>query len=240
MKSEGKMTMEKKTIRSGAPYALAGAAVLAVALAIGMGTLVQYALAVCAGCCAFVLGKKLFPDRVVEIERAPQSGNAEVDALIAEARAQLEEIRLANDAIADPALSAQIDAIENTCRKILARLEDQPQMLSSLRTFLRYYLPTTKKLLSARAALEAEVEAGSSAQIAAKISAAMAQVQQAFTKQLAALDEFRFINLESEMDVLRDMMKSDGLVEQEAKETQKNELGGADDPFAGLFAKDGQ
>ena len=114
--------MEKKTIRSGAPYALAGAAVLAFALVVGMGTIVQYALAVCLGVCAFMLGRRAFPDRVIEIERAPQSGSAEADALIAEARAQLKEIRKANDVIADPALSAQIDDIEATCRKILSRL----------------------------------------------------------------------------------------------------------------------
>lgn len=238
---KGKMGMEKKTIRSGAPYALAGAAVLAFALVFGMGTIVQYAVAVCLGCCAFVLGRKVFPDRVIEIERAPQSGNAEADALIAEARAQLEEIRRANDVIADPALSAQIDDIEATCRKILSRLEAQPGMLSSLRTFLRYYLPATQRLLDARAKLEGEVSAGGGAQIAGRISEAMAQVQQAFKKQLAALDEFRFINLESEMDVLADMLRSDGLTADAADTKASAQANNpADDPFAGLFAQEGK
>ena len=130
--------MEKRTIRSGAPYALAGAAVLLVALVLGIGTAFGYVIAAAAFAAAFALGRKLFPDRVIEVQRAPQSGNAEVDALIAEARGQLDEIARANDAIAEDALSAQIEDIEATCRKILARLEEQPQMLSSLRTFLRY------------------------------------------------------------------------------------------------------
>ena len=64
---------------------------------------------------------ELQPDRVVEVETAPKSGNAEVDALIREARGQLDQIAAANDAIADPALSRQIEDIEATCRQILQR-----------------------------------------------------------------------------------------------------------------------
>ena len=156
--------MEKKTIRSGAPFVFAGVGVLAVALTAGIGTISSYLIAAGVGCAAFALGKKKYPDRVVEVETAPKSGNAEVDALIREARGQLDQIAAANDAIADPALSRQIEDIETTCRQILQRLEEQPNMLSQLRTFLRYYLPATLKLLNARAALEAEVNAGGSPQ----------------------------------------------------------------------------
>ena len=227
--------MEKKTIRSGAPYAVAGAAVLFVALTVGIGSAVSYVFAAAAFALGYVGGKKAFPDRVIEVERAPRSGNAEVDELIAEARAQLDAIARANDAIAEDVLSAQIEDIENTCRTILARLEEQPNMLSSLRTFLRYYLPTTLKLLQSRAALEGE--GGENMQIAGRIREAMAQVQTAFHQQLDALDEFRFINLESEMDVLTDMLRSDGLLaaEQEVSAAQNEE----EDPFSGLFSQEG-
>ena len=165
--------MEKKTIRSGAPFLMAGLAVLAYAVIFGVGTLFGYLLEAGIWVLAFAAGKKLFPDRVVEVERAAQSGNAEVDELIAEARTQLAAIRAANDAIAEPELSAKIDGIESTCRQILARLEEQPQMLSSLRTFLRYYLPATMKLLDARAKIEGEVRMGANAQIAQRIREAM-------------------------------------------------------------------
>ena len=190
------------------------------------------------GAAGYALGRKKYPDRVIEVETAPKSGNAEVDALIREARGQLDQIAAANDAIADPALSRQIEDIEATCRLILQRLEEQPNMLSQLRTFLRYYLPATLKLLNARAALEAEVSAGQSADIAARIAKAVEQVQSAFHKQLDALNEFRFINLESEMDVLADMLKSDGLTaEPDAPAAKEAEAPQEDDPFASLFAK---
>ena len=232
--------MEKKTVRSGAPFLFAGCGVMAVALTAGIGTIPSYLLAAGVGCIAFAVGKAKFPDRVIEVETAPKSGNAEVDALIREARAQLNQITAANDAIADPKLSAQIEDIESTCRVILQRLEEQPNMLSSLRTFLRYYLPATLKLLNARAQLESEVNAGSSQNIASRISDAVSAVQSAFHKQLDALNEFRFINLESEMDVLTDMLKSDGLTADSDTFTDTKAAPQEDDPFASLFAKGDQ
>lgn len=228
--------MEKRILRTGAPFVLAGGAVLAVALIVGLGAWPTYLVAAAAGIAAFAAGRRVFPDRVVEVERAPQSGNAEVDALIAEARAQLEQIHAANEAIAEAELSAQIADIESTCRLILARLEEQPGMLATLRTFLRYYLPATLKLLQARTRLEAEVNAGQNPQIAARIREAMAAVQTAFHKQLDALNEYRFINLESEMDVLSDMLRSDGLAGEPDAKTKEEE----DDPFAGLFKQGGK
>ena len=114
-------------------------------------------------------------------------------------------------------------------------------MLSSLRTFLRYYLPATLSLLESRSKLENEVNAGQSQAIAGRIREAMAQVQTAFHKQLQALEELRFINLESEMDVLADMLRSDGLTEEMPEDGgQAQERRGAEqeDPFSGLFTQD--
>ena len=240
--------MEKRTIRSGAPYVLAGAGVMLVALAVGLGGVFSYIFAALVGAAAFAAGKKLFPDRVVEVERGPSSGSAEVDALITEARTKLEEIRRANDIIAEEELSAQIDDIEETCRQILRRLEEMPHMASSLRTFLRYYLPATLKLLSARAKIEGEVHTGEAARIAQRIRTAMAEVQTAFHKQLDALGEYRFISLESEMDVLADMLRSDGLTGQDKTGMDIDPEVGMNaeekteekDPFAGLFTEGGQ
>ena len=78
------------------------------------------------------------------------------------------------------------------------------------------------------------MNAGESAQIAQKIRDAMAQVQTAFHRQLDALNEFRFINLESEMDVLSDMLRGDGLLGGQEDAEMKSE--NTDDPFSGLFA----
>ena len=112
-------------------------------------------------------------------------------------------------------------------------------MLDSLRTFLRYYLPAVMKLLDARAALEGEIGRGENAQIAGRIRTAMAEVQRAFRRQLEALNEYRFINLESEMDVLADMLRADGLMPDAQQDAPKSapQQGAEeeDDPFASVF-----
>ena len=143
----------------------------------------------------------------------------DVAAVVREGREAMQRMRRADDIIADPVLSAQIVSIEESCTQILSILEQRPQILGQLRTFLRYYLPTTLRLLDARARLE-NATTPRAIQVAGRISEAIAEVDRAFKKQLEALDEYRFIDLESEMDVLRDMLKADGLIEEEQ-----------DDPF---------
>ena len=124
-----------------------------------------------------------------------------------------------------PALSAQIDSIENSCGQILSVLEQRPQLLSQLRTFLRYYLPTTLRLLEARAKLENDAGSPKAREVRARISQAVGEIDKAFRKQAEALDEYRFIDLESEMDVMRDMLKADGLIDEET----------GDDPFSDVL-----
>ena len=101
-------------------------------------------------------------------------------------------------------------------------------MLASLRTFLRYYLPTPLRLLEARARLENTANTRKAREVRTRISEAVGVIDKAFKKQVEALDEYRFIDLESEMDVLRDMLKSDGLIDDEQS---------GDDPFADVLAQ---
>ena len=61
-----------------------------------------------------------------------------------------------------------------------------------------------------------------------RISEALGVIDKAFQRQVEALDEYRFIDLESEMDVLRDMLRSDGLVDDAQRE---------EDPFADVLGK---
>ena len=155
-------------------------------------------------------------------------GNTDdVAVVIREGRDAMRRIRHANDLIPDPELSAQIDSIENSCGQILSILEQRPQLLSQLRTFLRYYLPTTLRLLEARAKLENNADTPKAREVRSRISVAVGEIDKAFRKQVEALDEYRFIDLESEMDVLRDMLKSDGLIDE--NETAE------DDPFADVL-----
>ena len=153
--------------------------------------------------------------------------DASVADVIREGNEALRRLRRADEIIADPQLSAQIVSIEQSCSQILSILQTRPQVLPQLRTFLRYYLPTTLKLLEARSKLENNANTPKARQVCERISEAIGAVDVAFKKQVEALDEYRFIDLESEMDVLRDMLKADGLVDEEQEE---------EDPFAKVLS----
>ena len=157
-----------------------------------------------------------------------KTGEDDCECVIREGREALRSIRHANDLIPDPALSAQIDSIEQSCSQILTILEQRPTLLPQLRTFLRYYLPTTLKLLDARARLENTANTPKAREVRTRISEALGVIDKAFQRQVEALDEYRFIDLESEMDVLRDMLRSDGLMDDAQQE---------EDPFADVLGK---
>ena len=53
--------MEKKTIRSGAPFVCLGAAVLLVALVLGIGSVFSYIIAAAVGAAAFAAGTAAMP-----------------------------------------------------------------------------------------------------------------------------------------------------------------------------------
>jgi len=163
-----------------------------------------------------------------EAPRQPLDENASLEDVLTEGRDALRRIRRANDLIPDPMLSEQIDSIEASCSQILSILEQRPHLLPQLRTFLRYYLPTTLRLLDARAKLELTANTPKAREVRTKISEALGVISKAFLKQVESLDEFRFIDLESEMDVLRDMMRADGLIDEEQEDA---------DPFAEVLAK---
>lgn len=162
-------------------------------------------------------------------EETETQGTGDVQTVVREGRDALIRIRRANDLIPDPELSQQIDSIEDSCSQILSILEQRPQLLNELRTFLRYYLPTTLRLLDARAKLENTANTPKAREVRMRIGEALGVIDTAFKKQLEALDEYRFIDLESEMDVLRDMLRADGLVGEE-KEAQE-------DPFASVMKR---
>ena len=165
------------------------------------------------------------PRKAVEFRPIdPEAGVAEV---LRHGREAMALIRSANDAIPDPILSAKIDSIEQSCGQILEMLEQRPELLPQLRTFLRYYLPTTLKLLDARARLD-NANTPKGREVRRRIGGALDEIDRAFRTQIASLEEYRFVDLESEMDVLSEMLRADGLISEDEPEDrpQSRPLGG--------------
>lgn len=124
----------------------------------------------------------------------------------------LSEIRSVNNSIADPDMSAKIDRIGEITGKILDYQRSHPSKANQLRSFLSYYLPTTLKILRAYAQLEEQGIEGENISAAKKrIEDMMDQVVSGFEKQLDKLFQDDAMDITSDVEVLENMLKKDGL-----------------------------
>jgi len=197
--------------RSPLPFLAVGVACLLFGFSRPVYRLWDYAVYAGAMLIVYSIARRVWRDQVIKIELPPNTGVAQADQLLAEAREALASFRAANDRIRDEKVSAAIAGIEAAGVEILRRLEESPSLHGQLRTFLRYYLPTTKKLLDARAAIEAGGTATDNAKVvAARTDRVLPEIRRAFEKQLDALDKNKYLDLQVEMDVLEGMLKSDG------------------------------
>ena len=122
----------------------------------------------------------------------------------------LRNIRRANDRIADPALSAKIDRLEEVTAKIFQAVEADPKKRSSIDTFLNYYLHTTQKLLDSYAEFEATgVEGANLGQAKDRIEKTMDSIVAGFEHQLDELYKMDAMNVDSDIRVMETMLRRD-------------------------------
>lgn len=122
----------------------------------------------------------------------------------------LRQIRRANDAIADPVLSAKIDRLESITARIFQAMEADPKKRERMDTFLNYYLPTTQKLLDSYAEFEAAgVEGENLRQAKSRIEATMDKIIQGFEHQLDELYRSDALDVDSDIRVMETMLRWD-------------------------------
>lgn len=142
------------------------------------------------------------------------SGNPEVDALIAQGRDSIREMRKLNEQIKDKKISTQINRLEQLSNEIFAQVTKNPSKLSQIRKFMNYYLPTTVKLLASYAEVSAQSVRGKN------ITATMQKVENimdtiivAFEKQLDSLFGAEALDISTDITVLEGILAREGLTE---------------------------
>lgn len=122
----------------------------------------------------------------------------------------LRSIRRANDAIADPVLSAKIDRLEEITARIFRAVEEDPRKAGRIDTFLNYYLPTTQKLLDSYAEFEAAgVEGENLRQAKGRIESTMDAIIRGFEHQLDELYKADAMDVDSDIRVMETMLRRD-------------------------------
>lgn len=176
----------------------------------------HFALAAVCSVVVWLLGKKLFPDRVLimpdpEPELAPEAEGPQ-DPLLTERQRAISELQRLNDSIQDKKISNQITHMQEVTGKIFDLVAQNRAKLPQIRRFLNYYLPTTLKLLNAYDRMdEAGVEGTNIEGTMGKIEAVLEQICKAFDRQLDALFADEALDISTDITVLEQMLVQEGL-----------------------------
>ena len=132
-------------------------------------------------------------------------------------QAIIAEIRQLNDKIADEAVSKKIDEIETLTTKIFSVVEDKPEKLPEIKSFMSYYLPTTLKLLRSYSDFERQGVSGQNIDATKeRIEKILDTLVSGFSQQLDQLFQTDAMDISSDIDVLETMMQKDGLSKDES------------------------
>lgn len=159
----------------------------------------------------FVLSK-IFPGTVEYIEEPVTTGNPEHDALLEEGKKAVSEMKRIKDSIADTAVKAKVDRLIELTDKIFADLKDDPNDYKMIKRFSNYFLPTTIKLLNAYDRMgEINVNGENINATKQRINEILDTTVTAYEKQYDALFANQALDIETDIIVLENMLKKEGL-----------------------------
>ena len=136
----------------------------------------------------------------------------EVQEVIKEGEAYLEEIRSCNEAIPGVEISNKMYHLENVILRIFKRVEQHPELISDLHKFMDYYLPTTVKLLKAYEELDKQPVEGENIKTAKQeIENTLDTINEAFENLLDSFFRNTAWDVSTDISVLKTMLTQEGL-----------------------------
>lgn len=136
----------------------------------------------------------------------------EVQEVIKEGEAYLEEIRSCNEAIPGVEISNKMYHLENVILRIFKRMEQHPELISDLHKFMDYYLPTTVKLLKAYEELDKQPVEGENIKTAKQeIENTLDTINEAFENLLDSFFRNTAWDVSTDISVLKTMLAQEGL-----------------------------
>lgn len=161
------------------------------------------------------------------LERETQELSPEVRKLITDGNAYIEKIRKSNDAISDEAVSRKLYDLEAVTRKIFGYVKMHPECADDTRKLMKYYLPTTIKLLDSYEKLAEEAEGQHQDQLTSlsksrkEIEDTLDTLNLAFAKLFDNLYQDTSMNITADISVLHTLLAQEGLTGEEIKDAMK-------------------
>ncbi|MCI8610593.1 MAG: hypothetical protein HFE66_01570 [Clostridiales bacterium] len=186
-----------------------------------MYRLVDIAIVAVISLAAWLIAWLAAPEYTQYIEAPrPTSGNQDVDALCMQLESDASHIRSVAELLpsAKDSIAPRLRSIGFTLDKIAKNLQEDPSDLRDCRRLANYYLPVMQKLCDKyvfliRQSTEDTDAAKNRTELKAKIEDAFAGIDSALKKQLDALYQNDSLDISTDIDVLKQMLRQDGLSE---------------------------
>ena len=170
----------------------------------------------CLAVLSYAVLSAIFPGKPehIEIPEAPKrTGSEEIDALLAEGEIAVAEMYRLRDTIPGDTLKKKIEDIISVIDKIFKDLLEDPDDYKQVRRFADFYLPTTIKLLHAydrfgRSGVDGENITGT----LERIDTALDKILGSYEKFFDSLFENQALDIETDIIVLENMLKQEGLL----------------------------
>ncbi len=125
-------------------------------------------------------------------------------------------IREVNDDIPGREVSDKLEKMEKIVRKIFETVRENPEQADKLSMFMDYYLPTTAKLIMAYRDMDRkEVQGENIMSAKQEIENTLDMINEAFEKLFDSMFKEQSLDVQTDIDVMRTMMKQQGLAPNE-------------------------
>lgn len=137
-----------------------------------------------------------------------------VDPIIEEGNRALAEFGRLYSSIPDEGVKEKINEIMRITDKIMLDAIDDPSDVPQIKKFFKYYIPTTIKLLNAYDRMDSqEIEGENISKTKTNIYDMLDVAIDAYKKRLDSLFEDQALDIETDIDVMNQMLAREGLLE---------------------------
>lgn len=159
------------------------------------------------------------------LEAGKNPRNAQLQEVLDKGNAFVAQIRKCNDDIPGAEISAKMDRMEETVRRIFRRAETNPEIVPDLKKLMDYYLPMTVKLLKAYADMDDQPVQGETIRAAKReIEDTLDTLNLAFEKLLDDLFRDTALDVSSDITVLQTLLAQEGLTDEFAGLNKQKEI----------------
>lgn len=150
------------------------------------------------------------------------TGDKIADQVITSGLEMLATIRRENAAIPDQELTELMNNLTIKCEQIFRTVSECPSKAPQVRKFMNYYLPTTLKMLTTyRTMSQRGVSYGEMQEARETTVRALTMILSACQKQIDNLHRENMLDMSTDIDVLEQMLKRDGYMENEIVESAR-------------------